>query len=150
MDTQSSLAYSETSLASCTKTLLHMQRHRFAAIAFFGGWFTLTLTTFVFLVPALPPLKPTLAELSSSNRGSEVPHRRVRPSILAKEKGTEVEADDSYRFSNRKGPTFDDQPSGHNDIRRSYEKQVGEWATVVHSKASISNLQHLYFPGRPD
>lgn len=108
---------------TCTKTLLRMQRHRVAAIAFFGGWFTLTLATFVFLVPALPPLKPTLADLiGSPNRGSEVPFRRVRPWIPAKEKGTEVEAEENYRFSNHKGPTFDDQPPRHNDA----EKQPSE------------------------
>jgi prolyl 4-hydroxylase len=117
--------FGEPSLVSCTctKTLLRMQRHRVAAIAFFGGWFTLTLATFVFLVPALPPLKPTLADLiGSPNRGSEVPFRRVRPWIPAKEKGTEVEAEENYRFSNHKGPTFDDQPPRHNDA----EKQPSE------------------------
>jgi len=94
------LADNETSLVSCTCTdpVLRMLRHRIAAVAFFGGW-TLTFATFVLLVPALPPLKPTLSELSSSNRnGPEVLHRRVRHSNLAKERGTEVEVKERFQL----------------------------------------------------
>ena len=101
-----------------------MRRSKIAAIAFFGGW-TLTLATFVFLVPALPPLKPTLAELSSSNRkGAEVVHRRVRPSTLANDKATQVEVKESFQLSNNQGSTPEVRPRRHDDKRRLYDQEV--------------------------
>ena len=100
-----------------------MRRNRIATIAFFGGW-TLTLATFIFLVPALPPLKPTLAELSSSNRkGAEVVHRRVRSSTLAKDQATQLEVKDSFQLSNNEGHTFEVRPRRHDDKRRSYDRE---------------------------
>ena len=100
-----------------------MRRNRIATIAFFGGW-TLTLASFIFLVPALPPLKPTLAELSSSNRkGAEVVHRRVRSSTLAKDQATQLEVKDSFQLSNNEGHTFEVRPRRHDDKRRSYDRE---------------------------
>ena len=97
-----------------------MRRNRIATIAFFGGW-TLTLATFIFLVPALPPLKPTLAELSSSNRkGAEVVHRRVRPSTLA----NDVEAKESFELSNNQGSTLEVRPRRHDGKLHSYDQEV--------------------------
>lgn len=106
-----------------------MRRNRIATIAFFGGW-TLTLATFIFLVPALPPLKPTLAGLSSSNRkGAEVVHRRVRPSTLAKDQATQLEVKESFQLSNNEGHTFEVRPRRHDDKRRSYDREVSSEST---------------------
>ena len=101
-----------------------MRRNRIAAIGFFGGW-TLTLATFIFLVPALPPLKPTLAELSSSNRkGAGEVHRRVRPPTLANDKAAQVEVKESFQLSNNQGSTLEVQPRRHDDKRRLYDQEV--------------------------
>ena len=97
-----------------------MRRNRIATIAFFGGW-TLTLASFIFLVPALPPLKPTLAELSLSNRkGAEVVHRRVGPSTLA----NDVEAKESFELSNNQGSTLEVRPRRHDGKLHSYDQEV--------------------------
>ena len=115
-----------------------MRRNRIATIAFFGGW-TLTLATFIFLVPALPPLKPTLAELSSSNRkGAEVVHRRVRSSTLAKDQATQLEVKDSFQLSNNEGHTFEVRPRRHDGKLHSYDQEV--------SKAKKIS-EHTFFSG---
>jgi hypothetical protein len=111
-----------------------MRRNRIATIAFFGGW-TLTLASFIFLVPALPPLKPTLAELSSSNRkGAEVVHRRVRPSTLA----NDVEAKERFELSNNQGSTLEVRPRRHDGKLHSYDQEV--------SKAKKIS-EHTFFSG---
>ena len=117
-----------------------MRRNKIAAIAFFGGW-TLTLATFVFLVPALPPLKPTLGELSSSNRkGPEVVHRRVRPSTLANDKATQVEVKESFQLSNNQGSTLEVQPRRHDDKRRLYDQEVSRAKAFSEHTLSTSAL----------
>ena len=117
-----------------------MRRNKIAAIAFFGGW-TLTLATFVFLVPALPPLKPTLGELSSSNRkGPEVVHRRVRPSTLANDKATQVEVKESFQLSNNQGSTLEVRPRRHDDKRRLYDQEVSRAKAFSEHTLSTSAL----------
>ena len=127
-----------------------MRRNRIAAIAFFGGW-TLTLATFIFLVPALPPLKPTLAELSSSNRkGAGEVHRRVRPPTLANDKAAQVEVKESFQLSNNQGSTLEVQPRRHDDKRRLYDQEVSRAnAFSEHTFATLALLVSFLISSLP-